>query len=58
MREVMPCLAYYIIKGYVTHSMKDGKNSFDLRSNETTLAPAVSSEVSSIGVTLVADGHR
>lgn len=54
----MPCLAYYVIKGHVTHSMKDSRNSFDLQSNETTLVPAASSEVSSVGVTLAADGHR
>lgn len=54
----MPCLAYYLIKGYVTHSMKDGRNSFDLQSNGTTLSPAASCEVSSVGVSLAADGHR
>lgn len=54
----MTCLAYYVIKGYATHSMKDGRNSLDIQSKGTTPAPAASSEVSSIGVTLVADGHR
>lgn len=54
----MTCLIYYVIRGYTAHSMKDSSNSLNVHSNGTTLAPAASSEVSSAGVTLAADGHR